>query len=112
MRSIFGVYGQPTAGHDSIRIAKAANRQIAVNIKLYYANGHTCQLTADGQWMRDHIGIVAQGLDANHPCRLNLFFEDHRVRLRDEGLQCAPVYCGTRGKLDDASLPKLGADRK
>ncbi len=112
MKSIFGVYGEPTAGHDSIRIAKAANRQIAVNIQLYYANGHTCRLTADGQWMGDHVGIVAEGMDAKHPCRLNMFFENHRVRLQDQGSQCAPVYCGTRGKLDDASLPKLRPDRK
>lgn len=112
MRSVFGVYGNPAAGHDSVRIAEAANHRIAVKIKLYYSNGHTCQLSADGPWIADHVGIVAQGLDADHPCRLNLFFENHRVRLQDEGLQCAPVYCGTRGKLDEASLPKLSPNRK
>jgi hypothetical protein len=39
---------------------------------------------------------------------LNVFFDKGRVRLRDEGYRCAPVYCGTRGKLDDVSLPKSG----
>jgi hypothetical protein len=112
MKSIFGVYGGLAAGHDSVRIAEAANHRIAVKIKLYYSNGHTCQLSADGLWIADHVGIVARGLDADHPCRLNLFFESRRVRLQDEGLQCAPVYCGTRGKLDEASLPKLNRDRK
>jgi hypothetical protein len=112
LKSIFGLYGEPKAGHDSVRIAEAANRRIAVNIKLYYSNGHTCQLSTDGQWVGDRVAVAAEGLDADHPCRLNLFFENHRVRLEDQGLQCAPVYCGTRGKLDGASLPKFSRDRK
>ncbi len=111
-RSVFGVYGQPAAGHDFIRVAEKANHRIGVSLKLYYANGHTCQLNEEGQWSGDHVAIVAQGLNANQPCRLDLFFEDHRVLLKDEGLQCAPVYCGTRGKLDDTSLPKFSPHRK
>ncbi len=111
-RSVFGVYGQPAAGHDFIRVTEKANHRIGVSLKLYYANGHTCQLNEEGQWSEDHVAIVAQGLNANQPCRLDLFFEDHRVLLKDEGLQCAPVYCGTRGKLDGASLPRFSPHRK
>ena len=112
IKSVFGVYGQPGAGHDAIRVTEKANGQVAVNLKLYYSNGHTCQLNKAGKWSGDHVAIVAEGLDANAPCRLNLFFENQRVLLKDEGFQCAPVYCGTRGKLDDASLPKFSPDRK
>ncbi len=111
-RSVFGVYGQPAAGHDFVRVTEKANRRIGVSLKLYYANGHTCQLNEEGQWREDHIAIVAEGLNANQPCRLDLFFENHRVLLKDEGLQCAPVYCGTRGKLDDTSLPRFSPRRK
>jgi hypothetical protein len=111
-KSVFGVYGQSLAGHDSIRVTQKANGQIAVNLKLYYSNGHTCRLNKEGKWSGDHVAIVADGLDANRPCRLNLFFENQRVLLKDEGFQCAPVYCGTRGKLDDASLPKFKPDHK
>jgi hypothetical protein len=111
-KSVFGVYGQSGAGHNSVRVTEKAGGQIGVSLKLYYANGHTCRLKKDGKWSGDHIAIVADGLDANRPCRLNLFFEDQRVLLKDEGSQCAPVYCGTRGKLDDASLPKFTPDRK
>ena len=111
-KSVFGVYGQPVAGHDSIRVTEKANGQIAVNLKLYYSNGHTCHLNKEGQWSGDHVAILADGLDTNRPCRLNLFFENQRVLLKDEGSQCAPVYCGTRGKLDEASLPKFSPDRK
>jgi hypothetical protein len=110
--SIFGVYGQPTPGHDSIQITEKANGRIGVNLKLYYASGHTCQMNNDGKWSEDHIAVVADGLDVNRPCRLNLFFENHHVLLKDEGLQCAPVYCGTRGKLDNASLPKFSPTHK
>ena len=111
-KSVFGVYGQPTAGHDSIEVTEKADGRIGVNLKLYYSNGHTCQLNKDGKWSQDHVAIVAEGLDANRPCRLNLFFENGRVLLKDEGSQCAPVYCGTRGKLDDARLPKFRPKHK
>ena len=112
VNGIFGIYGQPTPGHDSIQVTKKANERIGVNLKLYYASGHTCRLSQDGKWSQDHIAIMAEGLDSNRPCRLNLFFENHRVLLKDEGSQCARVYCGTRGKLDNASLPKFIPDRE
>jgi hypothetical protein len=112
LKSVFGIYGQPAAGHDFVRITEKANNRIGVNLKLYYSNGHTCQLNKDGKWSDDHVAIIAEALNANQPCRLNLFFENHRVLLKDDGLQCAPVYCGTRGKLDDTSLPKFSPNRK
>ena len=111
-KRIFGVYGQPTPGHDSIRVGQHANGKISVALKLYYSQGHTCQLNQDGQWREDHVAIVADGLDANRQCKLNLFFENGRVVLKDEGLECAPVYCGARGKLDNVSLPKFSPNRK
>ena len=111
-KSVFGVYGQPVAGHDAIGVTENANGHIAVNLKLYYSNGHTCRLNKEGQWTGDHVAIVADGLDTNRPCRLNLFFKNQHVLLKDDGFQCAPVYCGTRGKLDDVNLPKFSPDRK
>jgi hypothetical protein len=104
VKSVFGIYGQP--GHDRIQVTEKPNGLIGVNLKLYFANGHTCQLNKDGNWSEDHVAIVAEGLDANRQCKLNLFFEKSRVLLKDEGLLCAPVYCGTRGKLDGMNLPK------
>jgi hypothetical protein len=112
IKGIFGVYGRPTAGHDSIQVTEKADGRIGVDLRLYFSNGHTCQLNQNGKWSEDHLAIVAEGLNANQPCRLNLFFDNHRVLLKDEGLQCAPVYCGTRGKLDNASLPKFSPNRK
>jgi hypothetical protein len=111
-KSIFGVYGRPAAGHDSIRVTERADGKIRVALKLYYSNGHTCQLTDDGEWREDRLAIVADGLDPSHPCRLSIFFDKSGVLLKDEGFQCAPVYCGTRGKLDNVSLPKLEPNLK
>jgi hypothetical protein len=111
-KRIFGIYGQLTPGHDSIRVTENANDKISVALKLYYSNGHTCQINQDGEWRVDHVAIVADGLDANRQCKLSLFFKNGRVVLKDEGLQCAPVYCGARGKLDNVSLPKSSSDRK
>ena len=111
-KSIFGVYGQATPGHNSLKVIEKADGQIAVNLKLYYSMGHTCQLDKDAEWIDDHLAIVAEGLDAGRQCKLNLFFPNSHVLLKDEGLQCAPVYCGTRGKLDNVDLPKVVPNRK
>lgn len=110
--SIFGIYGLVRAGHDSIQVTEKSNSRIGVNLKLYFSSGHTCQLNQDGEWSGGHVAVVAEGLDVNRPCRLDLFFENSRVRLEDEGSHCAPVYCGTRGKLDGASLTKSSPNRK
>ncbi|HEY7336986.1 MAG TPA: hypothetical protein VH639_18985 [Bryobacteraceae bacterium] len=110
-RSIFGTYGQSSRGRDSIRVAGKAGGKISVAIRLYFANGHRCNLSADGDWRDDHVAIVAEGLTPARPCRLNVFFDKGRALLKDEGLQCAPVYCGTRGELDNVSLSKSKAGR-
>jgi len=110
-KSVFGIYGQPGSGHDSIQVIQQADGRVGMNLKLYYSSGHTCQMNTHGKWNEDHLAIVAEGLDPNRPCRLNLYFQNRRVSLKDEGLQCAPVYCGTRGKLDGISLPKFDSNR-
>jgi hypothetical protein len=112
IKSVVGLYGQLAPGHNSIQVTEKANGRIGVSLKLYYSNGHTCQMNKDAKWSEDHLAIVAEGLDANRQCRLNLFFENGHVLLKDEGLQCAPVYCGTRGTLDKVDLPKFVASRK
>ncbi|HUE03296.1 MAG TPA: hypothetical protein VMR62_27280 [Bryobacteraceae bacterium] len=112
LHSIFGVYGRLAAGQDSIRIGEKPNGRISVVLRLYYSMGHTCQVNHDGEWRKDHVAVVADGLDANRQCKLNLFFENGGVRLQDEGLQCAPVYCGSRGKLDNVNLPKFSPNHK
>ena len=110
--SIFGIFGQPTAGHDSIRITKKANGKIGVAIKLYYASGHTCQINKDGEWREDHVTVTADSLEPGQLCRLNISFQKDRIRLKDEGYRCTPVYCGTRGTLDNVSLPKINTNKK
>ena len=112
LQTIFGIYGRLAPGQDSIGVSEKPGGKIGVALKLYYSMGHTCQLTNDGEWRDDHVAIVADGLDANWPCKLNLFFENSHVLLRDEGFRCAPVYCGARGKLDNVRLPKTSPDSK
>jgi hypothetical protein len=112
LRTIFGLYGRLAPGQDSIGVSEKPGGKIGVALKLYYSMGHTCQLTNDGEWRDDHVAIVADGLDANRPCKLNLFFDNSHVLLKDEGLRCAPVYCGARGKLDNVRLPKTSPDSK
>ncbi len=109
---VFGVYGQPKPGSDSVRITRKTNGKIAVAIKLYYANGHTCHLNQEGEWQADHVIVQAEGLDVAKPCSLNLYFDKGHVLLRDSNSLCAAVYCGARGKFDQVSLPKAGSRHK
>ena len=111
-KTIFGVYGRPTAGQDSIQITQGVNEKIGVALKLYFSSGHSCQLKQAGEWRGDHVAVVAEGLDPGQSCKLSVYFDKNRVLLKDEGLHCAPVYCGTRGKLDSVSLPKFSPKRK
>jgi hypothetical protein len=103
-KRIFGLYGPAGSGRDSIRVIPGSKGQVSVAIKLYYDNGHTCQLDRSGAWTGDHVTVTADGLNPNEPCQLNAYFPQGRILLKDEGLRCAPVYCGTRGKLDAVSL--------
>ena len=105
-KSIFGRYGAPAGGSDSILVTPGRQQQVGVAIKLYYANGHTCALDKAGEWRSDHILMVADGLNENEPCKLEAYFPKGRILLKDEGQRCAQVYCGTRGKLDAVILIK------
>jgi len=106
-KTIFGLYGAAgKAGRDTIHVTPGAAGKVALALKLYYANGHTCALDKEGEWHGDRLVIVAEGLTENEPCKLEASFPAGRIVLKDEGQRCARVYCGTRGKLDAVSLPK------
>lgn len=105
-RAIFGVYAH-AGQHDYIRVMPAAGEgKVEIALKLYYANGHVCQLEKAGDWQRDRVLIVTEGLVENEPCRLEASFVKGGVVLKDEGQRCARLYCGTRGKLDGVTVPK------
>ena len=108
-KSIFGIYRRP--GRDSIRITSGDRGKVNLALKLYYANGHTCELDKPGEWKGDRILVVADGLDPNQSCKLEASFPPGRIHLSDEGQRCAQVYCGTRGKLDGVVLSKRRAAR-
>ncbi len=70
-------------------------------VKLRYVNGH---LPVEPP--------SSLKLDSSSPCRLNVFFSKGGILLKDGGLRCAPLYCGTHGKLDNVSRPKLDLHRR
>ena len=108
--SIFGIYGPASktrrTGRDSIRVTARAQGKVNLALKLYYANGHTCQLDKQGEWQGDRLLVIADGLDPNQSCKLEASFAPGRIHLSDEGQRCAQVYCGTRGKLDGVVMSK------
>jgi hypothetical protein len=59
-KTIFGVYGQPTAGQDSIQITRGVHEKIGVALKLYFSSGHSCQLKQAGEWRGEAVGGVAE----------------------------------------------------
>ena|SRR5690349_19641363 len=105
-RTIFGLYGSGRTGRDFVRVMARENGKIGLNLKLYYANGQTCALNKEGEWIGDHLVVAAEGLKENEPCKLEVFFPKGRILFKDEGQRCAQVYCGSRGKLDEVTLPR------
>ena len=109
--SIFGTYSKPGVP-DSIELKSAAAGQVGVAIRLVYAAGQSCQLEQVGVWQDHKLIIKADGLTEDEPCVLELTFRGRQVRLKDAGLRCSKVFCGTRGTLDEVSLPKRVAAPK
>ncbi len=103
---IFGLYNN---GQDSVRVTPAEKGGVSVVLQLYYASGNTCGLEKEGAWEHDHVSIVAEALEANQQCKLQLFFPKGHVLLKDEGGRCTQVYCGAHGQLDGVKLPKSRA---
>jgi Fe2+ transport system protein FeoA len=103
--SIFGTYSKPGAP-DSIELKSAAEGKVGIAIRLVYAAGQSCQLEEMGVWKDHKVVVKAGGLTENEPCVLELTFQGGQVRLKDAGLRCSKVFCGTRGTLDEVSLPK------
>src|SRR2546425_12410607 len=95
-KTIFGLYGK--TGRDSIRVTPAAQGKVALRLKLYYANGHTCALDKEGEWHGDHLRVLAEGLTENEPCTIEASFSRGRILLKDEGQPSAPAYLVTPGK--------------
>jgi hypothetical protein len=109
--SIFGTYSKPGTP-DSIELKSAAAGKVGVAIRLVYAAGQSCQLEETGVWTDHKLIVKAGGLTENEPCVLELTFHGPQVRLKDAGLRCSKVFCGTRGTLDEVSLPKRAAATK
>ena len=93
---IFATYS--ASGRGSIRVSPAPEGKVHIALRLIFAAGPTCKLTKAGCWQTDLIEITAQGLEADQPCKLEASFPKGAILLKDVGLRCAPVYCGTRGK--------------
>lgn len=103
--SIFGTYSRPGTP-DSIEVKSAPAGKVGVAIRLVYAAGQSCQLEETGVWKDHKVIVQAQGLVENEPCVLELTFHGAQVRLKDAGLRCSKVFCGTRGTLDAVRLPR------
>ena len=109
--NIFGTYAKPGAP-DSIELKSAGAGKIGVAIRLVYAAGQSCQLEETGVWMDRKVVVKTGGLTDDQPCVLELTFQRGHVRLKDAGLRCSKVFCGTRGTLDAVRLPKQVAAPK
>src|SRR5258708_32303486 len=79
-KAIYGVYAASgkAAGRDSIRVTPKSGGKAGLALKLYYANGHTCQMEKEGEWQGNHLLIAAEGLRENEPCVLQVFCPQRR----------------------------------
>jgi hypothetical protein len=114
--SIFGKYAKacpspkpcrPTA--DSLQLTRKSDDKVGVAIRLIYAAGHSCQIDGVGVWKDNKVAIEAEGLEDNKPCRLEISLQGGTATLRDVGMRCTPVYCGTRGTFQGVTFQKPAA---
>ena len=90
------VPGTYSRGDDTLRIS----RDLKVQAKFFFANGHSCTFEGQGIYSRDRV--IAS--DEKNECRLVLFFTEGRVHTVTQG-ECHQ-WCGVRGSLDRAILRK------
>ena len=114
---LFGQYGGivcgpaikgciPTTASDSVTIQPAANGRATVSVRIIFAGGQTCDVDGEGRWQGGKLTLVAEGLEANRPCRLGMRVASGVLSLDDPDRSCREVYCGTRGAFDGARFKK------
>ncbi|HVG20552.1 MAG TPA: hypothetical protein VNI02_15995 [Blastocatellia bacterium] len=96
----------PTKATDRVRISRGKDANATVNIKIVFAEGHTCTLEGRASWSDGRFTLRADGLDPNKPCQLVLRIRGSVLTLEDPGGLCREVYCGARGAFDGARFKK------
>ncbi|HUQ90276.1 MAG TPA: hypothetical protein VM120_01265 [Bryobacteraceae bacterium] len=104
-KTIFGTYRKAGAA-DTLRISRKSGHRIDVNLRLIYAAGHSCNLRENAVWREDRLVVQSEGVRSGEGCLLEMTFDKGEVRLKDEGLRCSKLYCGSRGTLHNAKLAK------
>jgi hypothetical protein len=117
--TVFGEYtgiGCPTKGKtgsclttkatDRVRILRGKGADATVNIKIVFAQGHTCTLEGRAEWSDGRFTLRADGLDPNKPCQLVLRIRGSVLTLEDSEGLCREVYCGMRGAFNGARFKK------
>ena len=108
--SIYGTYSK--APNDTVAVVKQEDGTILVSCRLIFGAGQTCEMEGPAAWKNGVLTVRSEGLEENKPCVLEFHVAAGRVTVRDVQDNCRPVYCGTRGRFDGASLAKPVTKKK
>jgi hypothetical protein len=98
--------GQPYRSVDEIRIERRGPAAAYVAVHLEFRNGHTCDI--DGLTLYANGALTMTADPRTSPgevCRFALTALPDVLKISAEGEGCN-AYCGMRGRLDGAQLPR------
>ncbi|MBI3560277.1 MAG: hypothetical protein HY080_00965 [Gammaproteobacteria bacterium] len=99
-------YCSNTTSTDYVIVKPSKKADAHVKIRRVLAQGHTCTLDQDMSWSDGHLTYNAEGIKPDKPCKLELWFKDETLVLKDIGYICRELYCGSRGLFEGGHFEK------
>jgi hypothetical protein len=87
----------PTKSADRLRIFRAPDGKVRIDLHIAFDRGQRCQLQTDLTIADGVLRARAEGLQADAMCELILRPRDGVITIEDSDQRCREVYCGVRG---------------
>ena len=92
---------------DCLSVSMLGSGSVEFELALYFDMDHSRELSGEAQ-PKTNGSLVYTGGKAtdDEGFRLSIVTRGDTITLKDEGLNCSPVWCGERGTLDGATFAR------
>lgn len=80
------------------------------DLQLFFDNDHSCTMQGQATKQADGSFLYTEDIEDVGPCRLSIIVDDQSISIKDQDDICRGYYCGMRGFLDGASIPRAKHD--
>ena len=87
----------PTRASDRLRIFRAPDGTVRIDLRIAFDRGQRCQLETDLTVTDGVLRAGADGLQTDAMCELILRPRNGVITIEDPDQRCREVYCGARG---------------